>query len=90
MSHRTQIYLTDEQKKLIDEIRKRNHISLAQLVREAVDKYIVEKKQRLSLAEALEISAGAWKNRKDVKSGPKYTRKIRRETEERLKRYGIR
>ncbi len=80
--------LTDEQKKQIDEIRKRNHISLAQLIREAVDKYLVEKKQRLSLKEALEISAGAWEHRKDIKSGSKYTRKIRREAEERLKRYG--
>jgi hypothetical protein len=90
MSHRTQIYLTDEQKKQIDEIRKRNHISLAQLIRQAVDKYVIEKKRRLGLEEALEISAGAWKHRDDIKSGSEYTRKIRREAEERLKRYGIR
>lgn len=89
MSHRTQIYLTDEQKKQIDEVRERNHISLAQLVREAVDKYLVEKKQQLSIEEALKISAGAWKYRTDVESGSKYTRKIRQEAEERLKRYGI-
>jgi predicted transcriptional regulator len=37
---RTQIYLTDEQRKRIDEIAKRTNSSMAEVIRQAVDAYI--------------------------------------------------
>ena len=41
-STRTQIYLTGEQRERLDELAKREGKSLAQLVREALDRYLQE------------------------------------------------
>ena len=38
---RTQIYLTKEQRKKLDARRKREHKTLAQVVREAIDAYLI-------------------------------------------------
>jgi Ribbon-helix-helix protein, copG family len=38
---RTQIYLTTEQRKRLDELARKEHRTLAELVREAVDAYLV-------------------------------------------------
>ena len=40
MAQRTQIYLTDEQRARIDEIAKRTHSTMAEVVRRAVDAYV--------------------------------------------------
>ena len=37
---RTQIYLTEEQRRRLDEMRRLRGVSLAEVVREAVDRYI--------------------------------------------------
>jgi ribbon-helix-helix CopG family protein len=42
-ARRTQIYLTGEQRKRLDERRRREHRSLAELVREAVDAYLADR-----------------------------------------------
>ena len=42
-ARRTQIYLTSEQRKRLDERRRREHRSLAELVREAVDAYLADR-----------------------------------------------
>ena len=39
-STRTQVYLTIEQRKRLDELGRKEHRSLAELVREAVDAYL--------------------------------------------------
>jgi len=39
-ARRTQVYLTAEQRRRLDEMRRRGHRSLAQLVREALDAYL--------------------------------------------------
>ncbi len=41
-STRTQVYLTDEQRRLLDEVARREHRSMAALVREALDRYLSE------------------------------------------------
>lgn len=40
MASRTQVYLTDEQRARIDELRRRERKSLAQVVRDALDAYL--------------------------------------------------
>ena len=40
MAHRTQIYLTDEQRARLDERARREERPMAQLVRDAVDEYL--------------------------------------------------
>lgn len=54
---RTQVYLTEEQRKRLDELCRREHKSLAQLIREAVDSFLAN--ARPDPAKALEESFGA-------------------------------
>jgi len=42
-ARRTQIYLTGEQRKRLDERRRRERRSLAELVREALDAYLADR-----------------------------------------------
>lgn len=42
-SRRTQIYLTEEQRRRLDERRRREKRALADLVREAVDSYLADR-----------------------------------------------
>jgi ribbon-helix-helix protein len=54
---RTQIYLTDEQRRRLDARSRRTGATLARMVREAVDAYLVE--DAPSLAVALDDTFGA-------------------------------
>jgi len=54
---RTQIYLTRQQRARLDEIRRREGLTLAELVREAVDQYL--EKSAPSVADALRETAGS-------------------------------
>jgi predicted DNA-binding protein len=40
MSHRTQIYLSDEQRARVDQLAARRRITMAEVVRRAVDAYL--------------------------------------------------
>jgi predicted DNA-binding protein len=40
MAQRTQIYLSDEQRARIDELAKRRHTTMAEVVRRALDAYL--------------------------------------------------
>ena len=53
---RTQIYLTKRQRQRLDEIRRRDGRTLAEVIREAVDQYIENSGE--SIEEALEATAG--------------------------------
>jgi metal-responsive CopG/Arc/MetJ family transcriptional regulator len=53
---RTQIYLTKEQRKRLDELRRRDGKTLAELVREAVDQYL--ERSQPSVEEALDSTFG--------------------------------
>jgi hypothetical protein len=56
-ARRTQIYLTAEQRKRLDERRRRERRTLAELVREAVDAYLTERS--VDPATALNSTFGA-------------------------------
>lgn len=56
-ARRTQIYLTADQRKRLDERRRRERRTLAQLVREAVDAYLAD--QSADPATALDSTFGA-------------------------------
>jgi predicted DNA-binding protein len=56
-STRTQIYLTEEQRRLLDRRGKRTGQSLAHMVREALDAYLVDDER--DLASALEDTFGS-------------------------------
>jgi predicted transcriptional regulator len=53
---RTQIYLTEDQRAALDRIRKRKDLTLAAVVRDAIDDYL--SREDVSLAEALDSTFG--------------------------------
>ena len=57
-SMRTQVYLTADQRKRLDELTKREGKSLAQLIREAVDGYLEEESKRVDVDEILRSTFG--------------------------------
>lgn len=60
--------------------------SMAQVVREAIEAYTATKKPPLSYREIIEQTAGAWKDRKDIKDGVSYENEIRKGWAKRWKR----
>ena len=76
MSHRTQLTLSDEQYKRLTALARRTGVSLAELVRRAVDRaYGAD-------AAALDDSFGAWKGRSF--DGEQYVERLRRGLRRRL------
>jgi hypothetical protein len=61
-SRRTQVYLTAEQRRRIDERRRRDHRTLAEIVREALDAYLAP--VRPDPDEALTATYGSMPNLK--------------------------
>lgn len=74
---RTQIYLTREQLRALDRKRKETGLSLAALIRRAIDRAYLARGD-LSLEEELRIireSSGAWRDR--AETGAEYVERIR-------------
>ncbi len=63
--HRTQVYLTDVERKALLSLSSKTGKSQSQLLRDAVDSYI-ENINLISRAEAFENAKGMWKNRNDL------------------------
>ena len=62
---RTQIYLTDEERKSLHVIARRLGRSQSELIRKAVDRYI-ERYQGGNRLELLRRGRGIWKSREDL------------------------
>jgi predicted DNA-binding protein len=78
---RTQIYLMENQKEELDKLAKKKGKALAEMIREAVDLYIIENKTKVE-DKILEAS-GLWKDRDDIDS-IEYIDKLRRDLDMRL------
>lgn len=76
---RTQIYLTTEQWRDLAELSKKEHRSVAELIREAVDQVYRVKTKKDSKA-AVRAAAGIWADRTDLASTEEYVRRLRRDT----------
>ena len=83
---RTQIYLTAEQWRDLHLKSQREHKSIAELVREAIDK-VYRAKKRSGFKEALYGVAGIWAEREDIDSTNEYVRGLRKTA--RLRRFGL-
>ncbi len=85
MSHRTQITLTDAQYERLQSESARTGLSMAALVRRAIDEMYVDDDIERRLA-ALRASAGAWADRDDIVDGATYVREIRRGFDKRMEK----
>lgn len=85
MSHRTQITLTDAQYERLQSESARTGLSMAELVRRAIDETYVDDDVTRRLA-ALRTSAGAWADRDDIVDGATYVREIRRGFDKRMEK----
>ncbi len=80
---RTQIYLRESQKKDLKILAAQKNQPLAELIREAVDRYIAENRGKAA-GELITAAEGIWKDRDDIDSLD-YVRGLRRELDARLK-----
>lgn len=62
---RTQIYLTEEERKALSDISERTGRKMSALIREAVDEFIEQHRDE-SRIESLRSGRGMWKDRDDL------------------------
>ncbi len=75
---RTQIYLTEEEWRTLNEASRERQVTMASLIREAIDRtYMVPSTERF--LKALHAVAGIWKDRTDLPPTAEYIRWIRRD-----------
>jgi len=81
MMERTQIYLTQEERKGLKTLAERDNKSQSELIREAIDRYIDDELKEMDAAEILEKTFGIWADRDDLDS---FVETMRREANERV------
>lgn len=79
---RTQIYLDEEQKRTLERLSTQEEVSMAELIRRALDEFLERVKQD-NFLNALERSFALWQDRTDLEESQDYVRKLRREWEAR-------
>lgn len=78
---RTQVYLQESQKEELGKLAAQKGKALAELIREAIDMYIVENK--LKTEDHIIETSGLWKDRDDIDS-EEYVTSLRHELNLRL------
>ena len=82
---RTQIYLSEEQKRTLVRLSEERGVSMAELIRDAVDRLLQEEKP-MGFETALKRSFGIWRNRKDLQDSKGFVRSLREEWQRREER----
>jgi len=72
---RTQIYLQESQKAELDALAKQTDKSLAEVIREAIDLYIIENTKKTDVP-FLQTS-GLWQSRNDIHDSIEYVNTLR-------------
>jgi Arc/MetJ-type ribon-helix-helix transcriptional regulator len=86
---RTQIYLPEDIWGKLKLASAKIHTSVSDLIRQALTKVYRSPKSKDEIESNLDETFGLWKNRKDIKSGLLYVRKLRKGWDKRLKEYKI-
>ena len=79
---RTQIYLTDEQKRRLQRLASASGQKRSEIIREAIDAYLA-RQERTGWQQAFETLRGMWAGRDDLDG---FVRDLRSEWERRLER----
>jgi metal-responsive CopG/Arc/MetJ family transcriptional regulator len=77
---RTQIYLTEEEKRALGDLSRESGKKQSELIREAVDAYIARKQDSYETT-VLERAAGMWRDRTDLPDFEKLRDEWERDTE---------
>ncbi len=80
MMERTQIYLTREQREALRTIAEQRNKPQSEIIREAIDGYLVDAVKEVDVEKLLEESFGIWADRDDLPD----IEALRREWDERL------
>jgi len=83
---RTQIYLDERQKSVLERLSAQRGASVSDLIRHAVDQFI--EKTSIDFDKALEVSYGIWRDRSGMDDSSSYVETLRRDWEKRDKRGG--
>lgn len=81
---RTQIYLTEEEKKAIEKLSDERGTTQSNIIREAIDEYIIKKKAEPQKKSIMDF-AGIWKDKEDIPD----VREMREGWGRRMKRLGL-
>jgi predicted transcriptional regulator len=84
---RTQIYLDDRERELLDRISRATGTSRSELIRRAIANTYPRRLTKEEKLEALRKSAGSWADREFT--GAEYVDSIRGDLNERLRRLGL-
>ncbi len=80
MMERTQIYLTKEQREALRTIAEQRNKPQSEIIREAIDCYLVDAVKEVDVEKLLEVSFGIWADRDDLPD----IEALRQEWDERL------
>ncbi|MDR9418289.1 CopG family transcriptional regulator [Gracilimonas sp.] len=81
---RTQIYLTEEEKKAIEKLSDERGTTQSNIIREAIDEYVA-KEETKSKKKSIMDFAGIWKDKEDIPD----VREMREGWGRRMKRLGL-
>lgn len=80
MMERTQIYLTKEQREALRTIAEQRNKPQSEIIREAIDCYLVDAVKEVDVEKLLEVSFGIWADRDNLPD----IEALRQEWDERL------
>jgi len=80
---RTQLYLEDSQKSMLEKIAKQKKTSMGEVVREAISKYIADNQTGFAI-ENIKKTQGLWKDRHDIEDSDGWVNSLRKEWNTRL------
>ena len=83
--HRTQVLLKESERRVLHLISQKEHASLSELIRRAIEKVYLKEAEDRNLENAIDSIAGIWAERTDLGSTDSYIRSLRRG--ERLARF---
>lgn len=84
---RTQIYLDENQKQELERLSTERQISVAELIRTAVDQMLEEERIRtMAFDKALDKTFGLWKDRSDIEAAERFVRTTRQKWTQRTER----
>jgi len=87
MMKRTQLYIDEGLLHQLSVLSREKRTTISDLVRKAIEKVYGRRKSREAFLEALQATAGIWKDRTDLPPTDEYVRSLRKRS--RWKRFGL-